>query len=165
MLEKVLQIAFGTPDTTDQYDRDEIGLYMPMAIIAYLSWLLILPLFLMRGSKYVRYHCNQGLVLAIPATVIIIILSLLSKIPFIGILFFIIMVLFIIAYILVSAIGIANCVMGKAREIPYIGGVRILKDIVENEDEDENNEENDQKAEGNGIAAKVQETINKVLKR
>ena len=69
MLEKVLQIAFGTPDTTDQYDRDEIGLYMPMAIIAYLSWLLILPLFLMRGSKYVRFHCNQGLVLAIPATV------------------------------------------------------------------------------------------------
>lgn len=163
MPEKILKLVFGTPDTTDQYDRDEIDTYMAMAIIAYLSWLLILPLLLLRDSKYVRYHCNQGLILAILETVTILVLSLLSKIPFIGVLFSIVNVLLIICYILLSAIGILNSVMGKARELPFIGGIRILKDPVEKEDDE--NEDDDADKEDTGIVATVQNTINKLLNR
>ena len=41
----------------------------PMAILAYLSWLVLIPVLLGRKSKFARYHANQGLVIAIAETV------------------------------------------------------------------------------------------------
>ena len=36
-----------------------------MGILAYLSWLVIVPLLAAKESPFARYHTNQGLVLAI----------------------------------------------------------------------------------------------------
>ena len=54
-----------TEDSTDAYDPADIKGNMAMAILAYISWLVLIPLLLVKNSRYVRYHCNQGLILAI----------------------------------------------------------------------------------------------------
>ena len=54
-----------TADTTDQFDAADIEQNKAMGVLAYLSWLVLIPLFAAKDSKFSRFHVNQGLVLAI----------------------------------------------------------------------------------------------------
>ena len=54
-----------TPDTTSEFDQNDIQSNKVMAVLAYLGILVLVPLFAARESRYARFHTNQGLVLAI----------------------------------------------------------------------------------------------------
>ncbi|MCQ2771299.1 MAG: zinc-ribbon domain-containing protein, partial [Clostridia bacterium] len=73
-----------TTDSTSEFEEQDIQSNKAMGILAYLSWLVLIPLFAAKGSKFARYHCNQGIVLAIAEIIAIVVLGLLSGIPFIG---------------------------------------------------------------------------------
>ena len=116
-----------TPDTTAEYDEKDIADNKVMGILAYCYWLVLVPIFAAKDSKFARFHANQGVVLAIVATVFAIVVSILSRIPFIGWLFAIVGSLGELATVGLMVIGIINAANGKAKELPFIGKFRILK--------------------------------------
>ena len=101
-----------TTDTTGDYDSSDIEENKIFAILAYIGILWLVGLLAAKDSKFARFHVNQGIVLFIAA--------LLSVIPIIGWIWS--MVVFVFAII-----GIVNAATGKAKELPLIGGIRIIK--------------------------------------
>ena len=57
---------FDTPDTTAQFAPEDIELNNRLSLLAYLGilpWLV--PMFLVKQSRFAKFHANQGLVLII----------------------------------------------------------------------------------------------------
>ena len=116
-----------TADTTSDYDVQDIQNNKVMAILAYLSWLVLIPLFAARESKFARFHCNQGIVLAVAEIIAVIVLSILDGLPLIGWIFSIAGSLLGLVCLLFAVLGIINAANGKAKELPIIGKFKILK--------------------------------------
>ena len=115
-----------TRDITAEMDPNDIQQNKVMAILAYLSWLVLIPLLAAKESKFARFHCNQGLILAIAEIACWILFGILGIIPFIGIIFRIIGWLADIAFFVFAILGIINAYNGKAKELPIIGKFQIL---------------------------------------
>ena len=122
-----LQELLNTTDTTDQFDPSDIERNKVMGILAYLSWLVLIPLFAAKDSKFARYHVNQGLVLAIVESVVGDVLGFFGRLPLIGRIFGLVNGLFGLVCIIMSIIGIINAVTGKAKELPIIGQFKLIK--------------------------------------
>lgn len=116
-----------TADVTNQFDRADIQSNKAMGILAYISWLVLVPIFGAKDSKFARFHANQGLVLAIISTIVWIVFSLLAKIPVIGWIFAISESLISVGFVVLSVLGIVNAARGLARELPIVGKFKILK--------------------------------------
>lgn len=102
-----------------------------MGVLAYLSWLVLIPLFAAKDSKFSRFHVNQGLVLAIVEIVwwiVEVVLGfILSFIPIFGSITIFLLGLVNIIFLVLAIIGIVNAVNGKAKELPIIGKYRVIK--------------------------------------
>ena len=124
--------AANTADTTAEYDQNDISSNKAMAILAYLSWLVLIPLFAAKDSKFARFHTNQGLVLAIAEIAYVIVVAILNAI-FIFISFRLAAVMSTIfsiaslAFLVLAILGIVNAANGKAKELPIIGKIKLLK--------------------------------------
>lgn len=116
-----------TPDTTGEYDPADIEQNKVFAILAYLGILVLVPILGAKESKFARFHANQGLVLLIAAIAIGIVIGILQFIPVLGIIFSIIGWVVNIALLVLCIIGIVNACNGKAKELPLIGSIKILK--------------------------------------
>ncbi len=116
-----------TKDFTSQMDPNDIQQNKVMGILAYLSWLVLIPLFAAKDSKFARFHCNQGIILAIVEIIAWIVFGILSLIPFVGLLFVILNIVVSIACFIFAILGIINAASGVAKELPLIGGIRIIK--------------------------------------
>lgn len=116
-----------TADTTSEFSQEDIEQNKVMAILAYISWLVLIPIFAAKESKFARYHVNQGLVLAIAEIIIWIVFGILARIPFIGLIFSLINALLSLGCFVLAILGIVNAANGKAKELPIIGKVKILK--------------------------------------
>ncbi len=99
-------------DFTAQFDPKDIADNKVMAILAYLSWLVLIPLLVSpaKDSPFVRFHVNQGLILFIASFII-------GLIPCIGQL----------VCVILAVLGIVNAANGEAKELPIIGKFRLLK--------------------------------------
>ena len=120
-----------TADTTAEYDPADIAQNKAMAILAYLGPLVLIPIFAAKGSKFARYHSNQGLCLLIAAILYGITYSILGSI-LIAIswrLVFLTSILSLLSlvFLIPCIMGIVNAANGKAKELPLIGKFRILK--------------------------------------
>ena len=102
-----------TADTTAEFDPQDIADNKLMAILAYVWILFLVPLFAAPQSKFARYHANQGLLLFIVSIIC-------GIIPILG-------WLLEIATFILMIIGILNAANGKAKELPIIGKIRLLK--------------------------------------
>lgn len=126
------------PKTEPAPDPKDLENNKAMAILAYIGWLVLIPIFAAKESPYARFHANQGLVLTIFATgggvalqVLNAIVSALSVFlhplailaTIIGILSSAVAVLFVVFMVL----GIVNAAKGEMKELPFIGKIRILK--------------------------------------
>ena len=107
-----------TKDTTDQFDKDDIEKNKAMGLLAYI--LFFIPLLAAKDSPFARYHANQGLVLFLCG----LISSVLWIIPILG---WIIAPILSIVITVLAVIGIINALNGKAKELPIIGKIKILK--------------------------------------
>ena len=124
--EKINEIN-NTKDTTSEFDSDDIQQNKVMAILAYLSWLVLIPLFAAKESKFARFHCNQGIVLAIAEIIVWVVFGVLSNIPYVGWIFSILNGLVSLVCLILAVLGIINAANGKAKELPVVGKFRILK--------------------------------------
>lgn len=98
------------------------------AILAYFGLLALIPLFVAKDSKYAKFHTNQGLLLLIVEVGLGIVSLIFSFIPFIKVVLApIFLSLTIIFGATMFVYGIMNAVQDRAKELPGIGGIRILK--------------------------------------
>ena len=106
---------------SEGYDPQDVESNKPWAALAYFGILFFLPLVISPNSRYGRFHANQGLVLllfemagACVFHLIPLIGGILQKIY--GVLMFVLFV-----------IGIINAIQGRAKELPVIGSIHIIK--------------------------------------
>jgi len=121
-----------TADTTAEFDKADIEQNKVMGILAYLSWLVLIPIFAAKGSKFARFHANQGLVLAITEIVWWVVTSILSTVLYaiswtLGSLLGTLLGLVNLVFFVFVILGIINAANGKAKELPIIGKFKILK--------------------------------------
>ena len=121
-----------TTDNTADFDKTDIEQNKIMGILAYLSWLVLIPIFAAPRSKFARYHANQGLVLGIVEVIWWILQGILSTVLYsiswrLGHLGSTAMSLVNLVFLVVSVIGILNALNGRAKDLPIIGKVRLLK--------------------------------------
>lgn len=115
-----------TADHTEEFDAADIQSNKVMAVLAYLGILILIPVFAARNSKFVRFHVNQSLALWVVAMVVSVILSILGKVPLIGkAASFVSSGISIVEFIL-CVLGILNACNGKAKELPIVGGIKLL---------------------------------------
>ena len=104
-----------------------------MGILAYLSWLVLVPLLAAKESPFARYHTNQGLALAIVEIAWWILSAILTAIAGASYSLGLIAIVGVISWILgtiflvFSIIGIVNAAKGEMKPLPLIGGIKILK--------------------------------------
>ena len=126
-----LQSLNNTADSTSAFDPADIQQNKAMGILAYLGPLVFIPMFAAKGSKFARFHANQGLTLFIACVAWSIVYSILNWI-ILAIswrLYFIssIIGLFSLVFLVLAVLGIVNAVNGRAKELPVIGKFKFLK--------------------------------------
>lgn len=116
--EKIAE-ALETEDETEGFDQADVDKNKAFAVIAYFGILVLIPIFLAKGSKFARFHSNQGLILMICG----IAAAVLSKVPVIKWFVWIIEIAIFVLFIM----GILNAARGKAKRLPVIGGLDLIK--------------------------------------
>ena len=124
--ENGFEAILNTPDTTSGYDQNDIQSNKAMGILAYLGLLVLVPILAAKNSRFARFHANQGLVLLI-VEIGFSIISALKNIHFIGGVFGVVGALGSIVTLALAIIGIVNAAQGKVKELPVIGGIKILQ--------------------------------------
>ncbi len=120
------------PDAPGQADIRDAQENKVMAVLAYFGPLVLIPIFGASGSKFARYHSNQGLVLLIFEIALSIVYSILTSILYaiswrlgasissiLGLVFFIPTIL--------AILGILHACKGEKTPLPVIGGIKLLK--------------------------------------
>ncbi len=111
-----------TADYTCQMDPRDISENKIMAILAYLSWLILIPIFAAPNSRFARFHINQALPLVIASFVLSILGGVMTFILWpLGLLFW----LADIGICVLIILGIINAAQGRAKELPITGKIRI----------------------------------------
>lgn len=113
-------------DYTASFDPQDVANNKAMGILAYLSWLVIVPLVAAPQSRFARFHANQGLVLAIASTIWSIVTGIIAAIPVIGWIISALMGIANIFFLVLMIMGIVNAANGTAKELPLIGKIKIL---------------------------------------
>lgn len=137
--EKAIEALNDVEDDSDLYDDEEIDSGKGMAILAYL--VAPIPYFFEKSNKYVKYHAVQGMNLFIIYIVYGIIYKFLTNMIVVnkscfgivncykatpGWLTFILSIIGLCISAL-SIIGIINVFNGKAKELPLINKIKIIK--------------------------------------
>ena len=127
-----IAVLNNTADTTADFDKADIEQNKVMGILAYLFWLVLIPIFAAPKSKFARFHANQGLVLAITETAWWIVTGVVSSILYniswtLGSLFGTLLGLVNLVFLVMLFLGIINATNGRAKELPVIGKFKILK--------------------------------------
>ena len=107
-----------------------------MGILSYLGFLVLVPIFAAKESKFARFHANQGLLVCILYVAYAIVSSILRAI-FSALLFTnafgvytilnLILSLGFLVVTVLEVLGIINAVKGEKKELPVIGKFTILK--------------------------------------
>ncbi|MDR0490421.1 MAG: hypothetical protein LBH28_04150 [Oscillospiraceae bacterium] len=119
-----------TADETAGMDPADIQQNRAMGGVAY--FLFFLPLVVCPQSKYGRFHANQSLLLLILDVAVVIVNIILSAI-FLGIswrLYWLVSITSLLLWLGIAAfyvIGLINGFSGKAKELPVIGKIRLIK--------------------------------------
>lgn len=116
-----------TEDYTDKMDAKDIEENKVMGVLAYIGILVLIPIIAAPKSKFARFHSNQGLFLMIIEIVCGVLFSLLGLIPTIGWIFYMVNGLIDLCCLFLLVIGIINVSRGKARVLPIVGGINLMK--------------------------------------
>ena len=121
------------PDTTSYYSKSDIEGNKLLAALSYLGILVLVPIFAAKDSPFARFHASQGVNLLILDVIWGVVTGIITAIlgaigiGVLSVLWGIVSWLVSIVLLLVAVVGIINAVQGKAKELPVIGGFRILK--------------------------------------
>lgn len=119
-------------DLTMMFDPNDVQQNKVLSIFAYLGILFLVPLLAAPNSQFARFHVNQGLVLFlfdIASGIVVGIFSVIVVwIPIVGIILIgLIGGVVSIGILICTILGIINAATGKAKELPLIGKIKIIK--------------------------------------
>ena len=120
-------------DFTADYDPRDIKDNKSISVLSYLGIFLLIPFLTKKNSYFVRFHVNQGLLILFLSVCLNVIQRIVGiAFGLIGLEFILVLLNFIFAVLSIlcltlMVIGIINVVNGKAKELPLIGSIRILK--------------------------------------
>lgn len=132
---------FDMPDSTAEFDATDIQSNKVMAVLSYISLLVLIPIFAAKDSKFARFHATQGFNVALIEVAVwilqAIIGALLGGLAYgafglavtLSGLFSLVFSLINIACGILAIIGIVNAAQGKAKKLPVIGQFDILSKI------------------------------------
>jgi uncharacterized membrane protein len=118
-----LKALNNTADTTAQYEQSDIENNKIIALFAYIGILFLIPLLGAPNSKFARFHANQGIVYFLASLALGLVCTILGFIPVVGAIIGAIAGLVDLVFMI---LGIYNAVTGKAKELPFIGSIKIL---------------------------------------
>lgn len=127
-VDRLVSLAQNTKDETGDMDGADIEKNKVYGGLAY--FLFFLPLVACPESKYGRFHANQGLILLIMGIAGSVVTAVISTVFgaihmwFVGSL---VSYAVWLAVTVTGIIGLVNGFGGKAKELPVIGGIRIIK--------------------------------------
>ena len=120
-----------TADYSSQMDANDIEQNKVMAILAYIGILVFIPIFAAPQSKFARFHANQGLTLFIFEIAYGLIMTVLGatvgKVPVAGAIIIAVCGLVGLIWLILIICGIVNAVNGKAKELPVLGNIHLMK--------------------------------------
>ncbi len=126
-----------TSDTSAEYTEEEKQNGKVMGILSYLGFLVLIPIFAEKDNRFVRFHANQGLVLLGLEIIYNIVVKVITKILYrilwpwplsmIATVISAVLGTLGLVFLVWMILGIVNVCNGKAKELPIIGGIRILK--------------------------------------
>ena len=132
-----------TEDQTGEFETQDIEENKWISLLSYLGPLVFIPMFVKKNSRFARYHANQGLVLFITEGVYSIITGIIMAVLRTafpvrftgytwtrGFVYNSINTVFSLAslvFVLLAVLGIINVVKGKAKDLPVIGKIRLIR--------------------------------------
>ena len=119
-------------DFTQQFDPNDIQQNKVLSLFAYIGIFFLIPLLAAPNSRFARFHANQGLVLFLFDVAAGIAVGILTAIfiwvPIAGsIIITIVSAAVYLCLLAAMIIGIVYAATGKAKELPLIGKIKILK--------------------------------------
>ena len=93
----------------EKFDPKDVEENKTIACLSYIGILCLIPLLAKKDSKFAVANAKQGLALLI----VDVIVSAISWIPFVG-------WLLAIGVLIISIMGVVNCLQGKLWKIPYL---------------------------------------------
>ena len=116
---------------TAEMNTEDISLNNRLAVLSYLGIFFVIPGFLVKKSPYCKFHANQGLLLFLIGILLTVIRSVIRR-PLMMVRFLkpIVGLIFTLARLCLLAlriIGMIHAGKGEAKELPFIGSVRIIK--------------------------------------
>ncbi len=121
-----------TPDHTSAFTDEERAKGKALSILSYLWFLVLIPAFAGRDSRYVRFHVKQGLVLSMATSAYLYVQNILLDI-FQALLwnFIVLKIIYVFiavclwfvftVFIALMVLGIIYAAKGKAKELPIVG--------------------------------------------
>ncbi|MFV0412181.1 MAG: DUF4870 domain-containing protein [Oscillospiraceae bacterium] len=118
-----------TPDSISQFDPADIQSNKVMAVLSYFGFLFLIPLLAAKDSRFAKFHVNQGLVLFVVEVILGIVQGIfgLFYIPVISTIISVALWVVSILLFVFAILGIVNAAQGKAKALPIIGGITLLK--------------------------------------
>lgn len=118
-------------DSGLRFDDADIRENKAAAAFSYLGILVLVPLLGAKGSKFARFHANQGIVLLIASAAYSVAMGIVNAaLLALSWRFYAALSLMRLAGLVfpaLSVMGIMNAVGGQAKELPAIGKIRLLK--------------------------------------
>jgi uncharacterized membrane protein len=121
-----LSMPSRVPTTSMDPETFDIEHNKVFAALAYVSILFLVPLLAAPGSRFARYHTNQGIVLFLSCLVFGFGLSALAFVPFVNFLIIPVCYVWPMGIITFMIIGIIHAASGEYKPLPWIGHFRLL---------------------------------------
>ena len=125
--QKMVSASNDNDDKTAEFDKEDVKSNTVMAVLSYLGILCFIPLIARRNSPYTKFHTNQGLVLFILSLVTGVLIRISPYVPLVGSIFELVVSVIDIALLLYMIAGIVNAIKGRAKELPLICKIKIIK--------------------------------------
>ncbi len=118
--DKLKDSFFNTEDITYKFSPTDISKTKGLGALSYIPFLFFLPLLAEKGSPFGRFHSNQGLLV----TICWVLAWLISSIAFIGTFAAWLLRIVLVVAVIMSLINTAS---GKAKRLPFIGNIELIK--------------------------------------
>lgn len=137
-MDKIKEMFTDLKDHTTECTQEEVNNGKLMSLLAYLGILALIPYFVEKENKYVRFHAIQGLnlfivnmIASVALMVVAFVATFLFIIPVLGWILggvlYLVVGLLPVGFFVLQILGIVYALQGNAKEIPVVNKIKLIK--------------------------------------